>query len=137
VPFGPESPEFPCLCVSKGLQIIKPLLAPPWCSKGQRKKYGKITHDVKIRLEHELSIIEQLGYEDYFLVVWDLVNFAARQNIRHAGRGSAADSAVAYCLGITGVDPIAHNLLFERFMSLERGEKPDIDVDFDARRRTK
>lgn len=103
--------------------------------KGAQTKYRKITRDIKARLEHELGIIEQLGYEDYFLVVWDLVNFAERQNIRHAGRGSAADSAVAYCLGITDVDPIAHNLLFERFMSLERGEKPDIDVDFDARRR--
>ncbi len=103
--------------------------------QGGVRRYGKITQEVKMRLEHELNIIGQLGYEDYFLVVWDLVKFAARQNIRHAGRGSAADSAVAYCLGITDVDPIAQSLLFERFMSLERGEKPDIDVDFDARRR--
>ena len=63
------------------------------------------------------------------------MKFATRCGIRHAGRGSAADSAVAYCFGITDVDPIAQNLLFERFMSLERGKKPDIDIDFDARRR--
>ena len=104
-------------------------------SEGARQRYGKMTSDVKTRLGYELSVIEQLGYADYFLVVWDLVRFAASKGIRYAGRGSAADSAVAYCLGISDVDPIAQNLLFERFMSLERGEKPDIDIDFDARRR--
>lgn len=133
-PLDLRVPNFPAFAYPKGFKSSSHFLRH-LVFQGAEKKYGKITHDVKIRLEHELSIIEQLGYEDYFLVVWDLVNFAARQNIRHAGRGSAADSAVAYCLGITGVDPIAHNLLFERFMSLERGEKPDIDVDFDARRR--
>jgi len=97
--------------------------------------YGQVTHKISSRLENELRVIETLGYEDYFLVVWDLVKFAEEKGIRHAGRGSAADSAVAYCLGITDVDAIAQNLLFERFLSLERGEKPDIDVDFDARRR--
>lgn len=102
---------------------------------GAEQRYGKVTSDIKARLDRELNVINHLGYADYFLVVWDLVKFATRCGIRHAGRGSAADSAVAYCLGITDVDPIAQNLLFERFMSLERGEKPDIDIDFDARRR--
>jgi error-prone DNA polymerase len=103
--------------------------------EGARKRYGKVTAQIDERLNYELYVIEKLGYEDYFLVVWDLVLFARNQGIRHAGRGSAADSAVAYCLNVTDVDPIAQNLLFERFLSLERGEKPDIDVDFDARRR--
>jgi error-prone DNA polymerase len=103
--------------------------------EGARKRYGKVTAQIEERLNYELYVIEKLGYEDYFLVVWDLVLFARNQGIRHAGRGSAADSAVAYCLNVTDVDPIAQNLLFERFLSLERGEKPDIDVDFDARRR--
>lgn len=103
--------------------------------QGAQRRYGTITDKIRERLEYELSVIEHLGYEDYFLVVWDLVRFARQNGIRHAGRGSAADSAVAYCLDIADVDPIAHNLLFERFLSIERGEKPDIDVDFDARRR--
>ncbi|MGI6643548.1 MAG: DNA polymerase III subunit alpha [Bacillota bacterium] len=103
--------------------------------EGAASRYGEVTNEIRSRLDYELYVIEHLGYEDYFLVVWDLVRFAHTAGIRHAGRGSAADSAVAFCLGVTDVDPIAQNLLFERFMSLERGEKPDIDVDFDARRR--
>ncbi len=103
--------------------------------EGAARRYGKVTDEIRARLDYELYVIEQLGYEDYFLVVWDLVRFAHAAGIRHAGRGSAADSAVAFCLEVTDVDPIAQNLLFERFMSLERGEKPDIDVDFDARKR--
>ncbi len=103
--------------------------------RGAQRKYGKITNQIKTRLEEELKVITHLGYADYFLVVWDLIRFATEQKIRYAGRGSAADSAVAHCLGITGVDPIAQNLLFERFMSIERGRKPDIDIDFDARRK--
>ena len=82
-----------------------------------------------------MTIIEQLGYVDYFLVVWDIVNFARSRRIRCAGRGSAADSAVAFCLYITDVDAAGRGLLFERFMSLERAEKPDIDIDFDSTRR--
>ena len=100
---------------------------------GARKRYGRLNQDVASRLEHELNIICRLGYEDYFLLVWDAVNFARREKIRYAGRGSAADSAVAYCLFITEVDSIARGLLFERFMSLERAQKPDIDIDFDSR----
>ena len=126
--------NFPAFAYPKGFNSSKHFLRH-LVYQGAEHRYGKITSKVTARLDHEFNIICQLGYEDYFLVVWDLVEFAVGQNIRHAGRGSAADSAVAYCLGITDVDPIAQNLLFERFMSLERGEKPDIDVDFDARRR--
>lgn len=102
---------------------------------GARRRYGKITAAIDHRLRHELEIIHRLGYDDYFLAVWDLVCFAKRAGIRCAGRGSAADSAVAYCLGITSVDSIGRNLMFERFLNPERANMPDIDVDFDARRR--
>ncbi|HEY3314659.1 MAG TPA: DNA polymerase III subunit alpha [Bacillota bacterium] len=104
-------------------------------SQGAVWRYRTITPDIRGRLDHELDIITKLGYEDYFLLVWDVAKYARGQGIRFAGRGSAADSAVAYCLGITDVDAIRRGLLFERFMSLERAEKPDIDIDFDARHR--
>ncbi len=104
---------------------------------GALQRYGKITAKIKQRLEHELDIICKLDYQDYFLLVWDIVQYARQEKIRYAGRGSAADSAVAFCLYITEVDSIGRNLLFERFMSLERAEKPDIDIDFDARYRDK
>ncbi|SFU37745.1 DNA polymerase III subunit alpha [Alicyclobacillus macrosporangiidus] len=103
--------------------------------RGARERYGRIDAALRHRIEHELEIIERLGYTDYFLTVWDIVDFARRHRIRCAGRGSAADSAVAYCLYITDVDAAGRGLLFERFMSLERAEKPDIDIDFDSRRR--
>ncbi len=103
--------------------------------EGASQRYTSLNPAVKARLEHELHIINTLGFTDYFLLVWDVARHAREQRIRYAGRGSAADSAVAYCLYITDVDPIARRLLFERFMSLERAEKPDIDIDFDARYR--
>jgi len=87
------------------------------------------------RLEHELDVIRHLRFEEYFLVVWDIVRYARSQGIRCSGRGSAADSIVSYLLDITGVDPIAADLLFERFMHKERRSMPDIDLDFDSRRR--
>ncbi|HEY8347565.1 MAG TPA: DNA polymerase III subunit alpha [Symbiobacteriaceae bacterium] len=102
---------------------------------GAQRRYGRVTAQLRDRLEHELAIITQLGYEEYFLLVWDVVRYARSRGIRCAGRGSAADSVVAYCLFITDVDAWSRGLLFERFMSLERAEKPDIDIDFDARRR--
>ncbi|MGE5676276.1 MAG: DNA polymerase III subunit alpha, partial [Mycobacterium leprae] len=103
--------------------------------EGAARRYGRITPKVQDRLEHELSIINRLGFPDYFLLVWDVARYARGRGIRCAGRGSAADSAVAYCLFITDVDAIGRGLLFERFMSLERAEKPDIDIDFDSRYR--
>ena len=90
---------------------------------------------VREQIGHELSLIAELNYAAYFLTVWDLVAFARRRGILCQGRGSAANSAVCYCLGITEVDPARMNLLFERFISRERGEPPDIDVDFEHERR--
>ncbi len=103
--------------------------------QGAIERYGKLTPNIEQRLNHELTIIEKLHVVDYFLVVWDIVQYAKANNIRYAGRGSAADSAVAYCLKITNVDAIGRSLLFERFLSLERAQKPDIDIDFDAQKR--
>ncbi|HHT42940.1 MAG TPA: DNA polymerase III subunit alpha [Firmicutes bacterium] len=103
--------------------------------QGAHRRYSSISAALRERIEHELSIITQLNAADYFLAVWDLVQYAQKQNIRYAGRGSAADSVVVYCLGITNVDAFARGLLFERFLSLERAQKPDIDIDFDARYR--
>ncbi|NMP23036.1 DNA polymerase III subunit alpha [Sulfobacillus harzensis] len=103
--------------------------------QGSRRRYKSQALEVRPRIERELSVIQDLGFSDYFLVVADVADFARQQGIRFSGRGSAADSVVAYCLGITDVDAWRRNLLFERFMSRERQEMPDIDIDFDARRR--
>ncbi|MGS0746647.1 DNA polymerase III subunit alpha [Syntrophomonas erecta subsp. sporosyntropha] len=103
--------------------------------EGAQQRYGRITNQVQQRLEHELQVIEQMGYADYFLVVWDLVRFARSQGIRYAGRGSAADSLVSYCLFICEVDALERGLLFERFMRPERSQLPDIDIDFEAHHR--
>jgi error-prone DNA polymerase len=90
---------------------------------------------VRAMIEHELALIAQLGYEPYFLTVSDLVRWARSQGILCQGRGSAANSAVCYCLGVTAVDPARSTLLFERFISAERNEPPDIDIDFEHQRR--
>ncbi len=90
---------------------------------------------VKAIVDHELALIEDLRYEPYFLTVYDIVRFARTQGILCQGRGSAANSAVCYCLGITEVDPARMSVLFERFISKERNEPPDIDVDFEHQRR--
>jgi len=104
--------------------------------KGLARRYGaRVPSGVLSRVEHELVLISELAYEPYFLTVYDLVNFARGQGILCQGRGSAANSAVCYALGITEVDPARSNLLFERFISKERGEPPDIDVDFEHERR--
>ncbi|HEX3010657.1 MAG TPA: DNA polymerase III subunit alpha [Syntrophomonadaceae bacterium] len=107
------------------------------CWEGAHQRYHKINLSVTARLEHELQIIEQMGFADYFLVVWDLARFCRQEGIRYAGRGSAADSLVAYCLYITEVDSLKRGLLFERFMNPERVGMPDIDVDFESRYRDK
>ena len=90
---------------------------------------------VQQQLQHELQLIDELRYEAYFLTVYDLVRFARSRNILCQGRGSAANSAVCYCLGVTSVDPDTTDLLFERFISKERNEAPDIDIDFEHERR--
>ena len=102
---------------------------------GAERRYGTLQGEVGRRLGHELGTIAELGFAEYFLLVWDVVRYARSEGIRVAGRGSAADSAVAYCLDLTEVDPIARRLLFERFLSRERAERPDIDLDFDHRAR--
>ncbi|MGO1766851.1 MAG: PHP domain-containing protein, partial [Advenella sp.] len=101
----------------------------------QRRFSDGIPDTVTHQLERELQLIAELKYEAYFLTVYDIVKFARSQNILCQGRGSAANSAVCYCLGITEVDPMLGNNLFERFISKERNEPPDIDVDFEHQRR--
>ena len=104
--------------------------------RGLARRYpGGVPAAVRQRIEHELALIAELGYEAYFLTVYDIVGFARSREILCQGRGSAANSAVCYALGITEVDPAASSLLFERFISKERGEPPDIDVDFEHERR--
>ena len=105
------------------------------CFEGLKNLYKPITPRAMGRLQHELKVIHDLGFAEYFLVVWDIVQYARSQKVRCSGRGSAADSLVAYCLGITIVDPLEHNLLFERFLNPERKGMPDVDIDFDAARR--
>ena len=105
------------------------------CYEGLAQLYKPITPEATKRLQHELTIIHDLGFAEYFLVTWDIVREARERGIRCSGRGSAADSMVAYCLGVTIVDPLEHDLLFERFLNPERKGMPDIDIDFDAARR--
>ena len=97
---------------------------------GARERYRPYSDKARAQITRELDLIEKLDLAGYFLIVWDIVNFARQQDILVQGRGSAANSAVCYSLGITAVDPIAMELLFERFLSEERGEWPDIDLDF-------
>lgn len=106
------------------------------CNEGVRSKYDVITGEVGERLEYEIKTIEQMGYVDYFLIVWDFIKFARDNGIMVGpGRGSAAGSLVAYALNITQIDPLKYNLLFERFLNPERISMPDIDIDFCFERR--
>ncbi|MBJ9920587.1 error-prone DNA polymerase [Burkholderia cenocepacia] len=103
---------------------------------GARRRFpAGIPIDVQAQIEHELQLIADLKYEAYFLTVYDIVQFAREQGILCQGRGSAANSSVCYCLGVTEVDPSRQSMLFERFISKERNEPPDIDVDFEHQRR--
>jgi DNA-directed DNA polymerase III PolC len=103
--------------------------------RGLEEKYKPITQQAVNRLQEELSVIEQLGFADYFLIVWDIAQQSKRMNMMMLGRGSAANSIVAYCLGLTQVDPLEHNLFFERFLNLGRASPPDIDLDFSWKER--
>jgi DNA polymerase-3 subunit alpha len=105
--------------------------------EGAKERYGHpLAQHVVERLEYELDVIKHMGFSAYFIVVWDLVRYARSQGIRVGpGRGSAAGSCVAYCLRITDVDPIEHDLLFERMLNPGRRQMPDIDMDFDSRYR--
>jgi len=105
------------------------------CFEGLRERYRPITSMVTRRLQHELEVIEKTGLAEFFLINWDLMRFARDHGVPGQGRGSAADSIVAYVLGITRVDPIEHNLLFERFLHEEMTSTPDIDIDFSTEHR--
>ena len=105
---------------------------------GAKIRYDEVTDDISERLDFELDVIKKTGYPGYFLIVEDLIRAARKMNVSVGpGRGSAAGSAVAYCLGITNIDPIAYNLLFERFLNPDRISMPDIDIDFDDYGRSK
>jgi error-prone DNA polymerase len=123
--------EFPRYPVPEGETMNSFLRDRAW--EGFRQRYGRAEADTRTRarsqIERELALIEKLKLAGYFLIVWDLVRFSREQNILVQGRGSAANSAVCYSLGITAVDPVSMELLFERFLSEERGEWPDIDLD--------
>jgi len=106
------------------------------CSQGLKERYPQDDGTLRERLDYELSTIRQMGYVDYFLIVWDFINYAREHDIPVGpGRGSAAGSIVSYCLHITNIDPIKYQLLFERFLNPERVSMPDIDIDFCFERR--
>lgn len=106
------------------------------CFEGLKKRYPDYDEKLKEQLEYELSIIQKMGYVDYFLIVWDFIHFAREHGIAVGpGRGSAAGSLVSYTLEITSIDPLKYNLLFERFLNPERVSMPDIDIDFCYERR--
>jgi len=126
--------EYPEHLAPQGLTPMEHLVRLTWQGANKRYPHG-VPERVRGLLEHELTIIEQLHYEAYFLTVWDLVRLARSRGILCQGRGSAANSAVCYCLGITAVDPERTDVLFERFVSRQRNEAPDIDVDFEHERR--
>jgi len=126
--------EYPRQLAPEGQDVATYLEQLVWQGAQQRYPQG-IPNKVADLLRHELALIHELHYEPYFLTVWDLVRFARSRNILCQGRGSAANSAVCYCLGITAVDPDRSDVLFERFVSRERSEAPDIDVDFEHHRR--
>ena len=126
--------EYPEELVPDGFTPMEYLTHLAW--KGAHKRYPQgIPEKVRRLVEHELVLIQELKYEAYFLTVWDLVRFARQRGILCQGRGSAANSAVCFCLGVTSVDPERIEVLFERFISKERNEAPDIDVDFEHERR--
>ena len=106
------------------------------CADGLKERYPQDDGTLQKRLDYELDIIRRMGYVDYFLIVWDFINYARQNDIPVGpGRGSAAGSIVSYCLHITNIDPVRYNLLFERFLNPERVSMPDIDVDFCFERR--
>ncbi|MBC8049860.1 MAG: PHP domain-containing protein, partial [Chitinophagales bacterium] len=124
----PDEPYEPYLSPQQALE------AHAW--EGAKEKFsGSVPDKIKAQIKHELALIAELDYARYFLTVFDLVRHARQLKILCQGRGSAANSAVCFCLGITSVNPVEIDLLFERFISSERGEPPDIDVDFEHERR--
>jgi error-prone DNA polymerase len=126
--------EYPEEIAPPGMKPADYLVACTWQGAKQRFPQG-VPYQVEGQIKHELELILELNYEAYFLTVHDIVSFARSRGILCQGRGSAANSAVCYCLGITEVDPARTAVLFERFISRERNEPPDIDVDFEHQRR--
>jgi len=118
---------FPSFPVPAGHNMDSFLRTITWF--GAQQRYAAISTAVKRKLEEELALISKLGFPGYFLIVWDIVNFCREHNIMVQGRGSAANSAVCYCLGITPVDPVSSHLVFERFLNENRKGWPDIDLD--------
>jgi len=125
--------HFPGVEVPRGETPYSVLSKLAW--RGLEERYRPVTPEAVRRLQHELAVIADLGFPEYFLVVKDIVDHAKSRGIRCSGRGSAGDSIVSYVLGITDADPIAYSLLFERFLNPARRQMPDIDVDFDSARR--
>ena len=133
IDLGFERYRFPGFEVPKGETPISRL--ETLCHEGARRRYHPLTPRVLSQLAHELDVIERTGLAEFFLICWDLMQFARSRGIPAQGRGSAGDSIVAYVLGITRVDPIRHNLLFERFINEGRTSYPDVDIDFASSRR--
>jgi error-prone DNA polymerase len=121
---GYQFPKYPVPEGSSEMQFLRERT-----HEGMMERYGPDNEKARLQINHELALIEKLALPGYFLIVWDIVRFCRKQNILVQGRGSAANSAVCYALGITAVDPVGMKLLFERFLSEERGEWPDIDLD--------
>lgn len=119
-----EFPDFPLPASETAFSYLYKLV-----HEGVQRRYQPVTSVVSAQIAHELAVIEKLDLAGYFLIVWDMVRFARERNILVQGRGSAANSAVCYALGVTSVDPVGLKLLFERFLSEERDEPPDIDLD--------
>jgi error-prone DNA polymerase len=126
--------DYPEELSPRGVTPLDYLIQLTWQGATERYPDG-LPDKVRSLIEHELALIGELRYEAYFLTVWDLVHFARSRDILCQGRGSSANSVVCYCLGITAVNPERLDMLFERFMSKERNEPPDIDVDFEHQRR--
>jgi error-prone DNA polymerase len=133
VDLGFEQYRFPGFPVPEGETPFSYLSQLCW--DGARRRYHPFTPAVVRQLAHELDVIERTGLAEFFLICWDLMQFARSRGIPAQGRGSAADSIVAYVLGVTRVDPIRHNLLFERFINEGRTAYPDVDIDFSSERR--
>jgi error-prone DNA polymerase len=121
---GYRFPDYPLPPGERPIGLLRTLT-----ERGARERWTPVTEKIRRQLEHELAIIEKLDLAGYFLIVWDIVRFCREERILCQGRGSAANSAVCYALGITAVDAVSMDLLFERFLSEERGEWPDIDLD--------
>jgi DNA polymerase III alpha subunit len=133
VDLGFEQYRFPGFPVPKGETAFSYLSELCWA--GARKRYHPLSSAVVNRLAHELDVIERAGLAEFFLICWDLMRFAKEQGIPAQGRGSATSSIVSYTLGISRVEPIQHNLLFERFINEGRTTYPDVDIDFSSERR--